>query len=121
MRCLLGLAFCAAAVLAHGTIWKIRFGSDAPLVIGSPYKPNATAAQYGWPVKSTSPVFDLASDDLACNVGQGGKVKTTPYAVAAGANVTFFWDHNVRYSAQSTLTDRQMCRIRGRRVIAARS
>jgi len=121
MRCLLRLAFCAAAVLAHGTIWKIQFGSDPPLVIGSPYKPNATAAQYGWPVKSTSPIFDLASDDLACNVGQGGKVKTTPYAVAAGDNVTFFWDHNVRPSAQAVLTRRLPSPIRGRPVIAGRS
>lgn len=87
---------CVASVVAHGSIWKLQYGDDPPLLIGSPYSPNKTAARYGRPIKSTSPIFDLASPDSACNAGQGGKVVSQPYAVAAGQNVTFWWDHNVR-------------------------
>lgn len=55
-------------------------------------------AQYQNVRKNTnnnSPVTDLASNDLRCNVGGGSGASTTTVSVAAGSSVTFTADQAV--------------------------
>jgi hypothetical protein len=44
---------------------------------------------------NNSPVTDLSSNDLRCNVGGGSGAKTTTVSVAAGSKVTFTADQAV--------------------------
>ena len=49
-------------------------------------------------VVNNNPVENVGSDDLACNVGNGGAVKTSPIALAvkAGSRVAVHWNSGVR-------------------------
>ena len=63
-------------------------GSDAPAVFNN------------------NPVEDVTSDDVACNVGNGGTVATSPIpiAVKAGSRVAVQWNSGVRSHLMIVLT-----------------
>ncbi|KAH8601452.1 putative endo-beta-1,4-glucanase D [Bisporella sp. PMI_857] len=75
----------ASSVAAHATIWNI-YVNDVDQGVGN------SASGYIRSPPSNSPIKDITSTGLTCNVNNAATAKTI--TVAAGDKITFEWHHN---------------------------
>ncbi|KAL3429245.1 glycosyl hydrolase family 61-domain-containing protein [Aspergillus tetrazonus] len=93
----LALAASAKLVASHATVFAVWI-NDEDQGLGN------TADGYIRTPPSNSPVTDVTSTDLTCNVN-GDQAAAKTLEVAAGDKITFEWHHNSRDSSDDIIAD----------------
>ncbi|KAL4765019.1 putative endoglucanase [Aspergillus foveolatus] len=93
----LALAASAKLVASHATVFAVWI-NDEDQGLGN------TADGYIRTPPSNSPVTDVTSTDLTCNVN-GDQPAAKTLEVAAGDKITFEWHHNTRDSSDDIIAD----------------